>query len=160
MFADSFMFWGFFLIAGYCKPAICPLPSWSTNKGASQKNSISSELTEELQAEKPLPLSVPSTLRYNISLAMFDIYRLPYITAIISFPCYICSLLRQQMLRLHSSERPNCDSSRQYYCEISSLFHLHTQTDVSVLLTLTLTWLCEETSKVIQSSGPPTAPHQ
>lgn len=53
------------------------------HKGASQKNSISSEVTKELQPDKPLPFSVPSTLRYNISLAMFDIYRLPYITAII-----------------------------------------------------------------------------
>lgn len=64
-------------------PTICPLSLRSTNKGASHEKSVSSELAEELQAGKPLPFSVPSTLRYNTLLAMSDIYRLPYITAII-----------------------------------------------------------------------------
>lgn len=95
-------------------PAICPLPPWPTSKRWSQIHSISSELTEELQAEKTLPFSVPSTLRYIISLAMFDIYRLPYITAIIFLlratcwacwdcKCCVCTALKDPTVIFHNN---------------------------------------------------------
>lgn len=157
------MFFGFFfpLRAGYCMPAMSPLPPWSTNKGVSQENSICTGMHWRAKGTKNPPTFCPfhSEIQYLISKVWYLQVAI-YYSNHVSSPRYICILFSLQRLCLHSSQRPNCDFSQQCYCEVSSLFHLRAQTDVSVLLTLTLTWLWEEISKVIHSSRPPTAPHQ
>lgn len=86
------------------------------------------------------PLSVPSTLRYNTSLAMFDIYRLPYIIAIMFlFPatsaacsackCCVCTALKDPTVIFHSNvtakSLPFSTCMLRQTSQFSSLWHLH-----------------------------------
>lgn len=95
-------------------PATCPLPPQPTKERA--RKTAFPELTEELQAEKPLPFSVPSTVRCNTSLTTLDIYRLALLQQ-----SYFSSMLHLQPVNNANAvfaqlQKPNHDFSWQFHC--------------------------------------------